>query len=72
VYLLGAPWYSETIAGVKALNNWAQKLLITVLLVTFKFTDRSQLAKLAKQPRSELGEDTKKEDKNNQRSDGDG
>jgi len=64
VYLLGAPWYSEKIAGVKALNNWAQKLLITL-----KIRGGSRLAK---QPGSELGEDTKKEDKNNQRSDGDG
>jgi len=69
VYLLGAPWYSEKIAGVKALNNWAQKLLITVLLITLKIRGGSRLAK---QPGSELGEDTKKEDKNNQRSDGDG
>ena len=64
MYLLGAPWYSEKIAGVKALNNWAQKLLITL-----KIRGGSRLAK---QPGSELGEDTKKEDKNNQRSDGDG
>jgi hypothetical protein len=71
VYLLGAPWYSEKIAGVKALNNWAQKLLITVLLITDYFEIRGR-SRLAKQPGSELGEDTKKEDKNNQRSDGDG
>jgi len=40
VLLLGAPWYSEKIAGVKALNNWARKLLITVLLITDYFEIR--------------------------------
>ena len=69
MYLLGAPWYSEKLAGLTSLSNQTLKLLITVLLITLKIRGGSRLAK---QPGSELGEDTKKEDKNNQRSDGDG